>query len=44
MRWQRLGHFRENNKKETYLSMSMAQGGLRDVCFSLMLLGFLIFF
>lgn len=45
MHWQRLGRLWENNnKKESYLSMSMAQGGLCDVCFSLMLLRFLISF
>lgn len=45
LRWQRLGCLRENNKeKESYLSMSMARGGLCDVCSSLMLLRFLISF
>lgn len=45
LRWQRLGCLWENNKeKESYLSMSMAQGGLCDVCSSLMLLRFLISF
>lgn len=43
--WQRLGCLRENNKeKESYLSMSMARGGLCDICSSLMLLRFLISF
>lgn len=45
LRWQRLGCLWENNKeKESYLSMSMARGGLCDVCSSLMLLRFLISF
>lgn len=43
--WQKLRCLWENNKeKESYLSMSMARGGLCDVCFSLMLLRFLISF
>lgn len=41
LRWQRLGN---NNEEKSSVSMSMARGGLCDVCFSLMLLRFLISF
>lgn len=41
----KLGCLQERNKEEeSSVSMSMARGGLCDVCFSLMLLRFLISF